>query len=278
MTSSVRPKAAEADPMSLMRLKLKRANERLDALQRQLGRHSKAHPVSVTTKLDFQSGWHTSYVRKAELPPARFALPVGESLYHGRSVLDHLVWALVKSNGETPGKDNEFPILPKPPSPGRGESNRDAFIRVMRMPKQKLFGVSVAAATLIESLQPYNRGNKPTYFLTVLNKMAREDRHHALHPSLVAMGDPESLSARLAVPDGVAVTDWEPLFKAGSRLKPGTKLARFRLSRYGREPKVGMEVDLPAYIAFGKPPVSLEGLREINRHLAERLGLFEEFF
>jgi hypothetical protein len=262
--------------MSLLRLKLKRADERLNALDRQLVRHGKRHPVSIGTKLDFQSGWHTSHVRRAETPPARFALPVGESLYHGRSVLDHLVWALVKANHRKPGKHNEFPILDKPPSPRRGESDQDAFIRVMRMADHKLAGVRRDAIALIEGRQPYNRQNKPTYFLTVLNRMARDDRHHALHPSLVAMGDPESLSARLAVPEGVAITDWEPLFEAGSSLEEGTRLARFRLSRYGRQPKVGMEADLPVYIAFGDPPVSLDGLYEINKHLADFLSLFEE--
>jgi len=60
------------------------------------------------------------------------------------------------------------------------------------------------------------------------------------------------------------------------RHRDGTKLARSRLSRYRREPKVGMEADLPVYIAFGDPPVSLDGLYEINKHLADFLSLFEE--
>jgi hypothetical protein len=39
-----------------------------------------------------------------------------------------------------------------------------------------------------------------------------------------------------------------------------------------------MEADLPVYIAFGDPrsPVSLDGLYEINKHLADFLSLFEE--
>jgi hypothetical protein len=59
-------------------------------------------------------------------------------------------------------------------------------------------------------------------------------------------------------------------------VEEGAKLARFRISRYGREPKVGMEADLPVYIALGDPPVSLDGLYEINKHLADFLSLFEE--
>jgi hypothetical protein len=262
-------------PIALLRLKLKRANERLNALQRQLNRHSESHRVTVATKLDPQSGWHTSYVHHAELPPARFALPAGESLYHGRSLLDHLVWALVKANNETPGKHNEFPILPKPPSARKGEGDGEAFIRVEGA--NKLAGVHPDAVAVIERLQPYNGGNDPQYFLTVLNVMARDDRHHALHPSLVAMGHPDSLRPRLDIPRGVVLTHWEPLFEWGDTVEPGTKLARFRLSRWGRYPEMGMKGTLPAYIAFGDPPVMLDGLREINRNLSKLLRSLEEF-
>jgi hypothetical protein len=198
-------------------------------------------------------------------------------LYHGRSVLDHLIWALVKANRETPGKHNEFPILPGPPTPRRGESKRDAFLRVLPGEGQKLAGVHPDAVALIESLQPYNGRNPKTNYLAVLNKMARDDRHHALHPSLVALGDPSEFAARLVVPIGVTIKEWEPLFKARSRVKPGTKLARFRLTRYRRYPQVGVETNLPAYVAFGKPPVSLAGLHDINRRLADLLGVFAEF-
>jgi hypothetical protein len=270
-----------AEPLAPLLAKLKRANERLNALNRQLARFADSHPAIVATKLDFQTGWHTSYIRKIELPPARFALPVGESLYHGRSVLDHLIWALVKANGQTPGRHNEFPIRDKPLGARRGEGSRDAFLRVMlnEDPKRlgKLVGVNGDAATLIEGLQPYNRGDKATYYLAVLNKMAQEDRHHALHASRVLLGERENLRVRLAVPHGVAITDWEPLFTVGKRLKPRTKLVRFRLSQYGRKPKVGVETDIPTPIAFGDSLVTLDGLHEINRSLADLLRSFEEF-
>ncbi|HST33983.1 MAG TPA: hypothetical protein VLJ80_10765 [Solirubrobacteraceae bacterium] len=273
-------------PLAALLAKVKRANERLHALDRQLARFSDRHPAKIGTKLDGQSGWHTISFKEAELPPERLALTVGEILYHGRSVLDHLVWALVKANGETPGEHNEFPIGVKPPSRQRGESKRDAFLRIMLKPPSKpkerpgkLVGVSVEAATLIESLQPYNRRNKKRNFLAVLNQMARDDRHHALHTSQVRMGDPESFSARLTTRPGVVILDRETLFKAGERLKPDTKLERFRLSRWRRdgEPQVRVETQVPAPIAFGDLPVSLDDLADINRHLADLLRLFAEF-
>ena len=263
-------------PLDLMRLKLRRANERLDALKRQLHRHGQRHPIVIGTKLHFKSGWHTSYVREVELFPQRFAIPVGESLYHGRSVLEHLVWALAEAGNETPGENHTFPLLKAPPTPKKRESTRDAFIRSEG--GGRLAGVDPAAIAVIEGLQPYKRGNDPYYVLTILNEMARDDRHHALHVTQVYMGDPRHLvEGSLRLRPGTSIIDWKPLFRTGDRLEAGTKLARFRLTRYRRYPQVGVETKLPVDIAFGDRGLQLPDFRRINTELAELLSMFEEF-
>ena len=264
-------------PLDLMRLKLNRANTRLKTLHRELDRWGKAHPIQVVTELDRDSGWHTSYIREWEPLPARFAIPIGESLYHGRSVLDHLVWALVKANKQTPGEHNEFPILAKPPpSTRKGEHKRDAFIRNYR--NGKLRGVHPDAIALIEGLQPYKRRKRPPYVLTLLNDMAREDRHRTLHVARATMADPRTLpDLGIHPPKGVVILESEALFESGDRLVPGTKLGRFRLSRYGRKPKVGMEADLPVLITVGKQNLAFGALYEINANLAKLLSLFDGF-
>jgi hypothetical protein len=263
--------------MSLMRLKLQRADERLDALHRQLNRWGKRHPILIVNKLDFQSGWYTSYIRKAEPLPARFAIPVGESLYHGRSVLDHLVWALVEAKGKTPRKHHEFPILREVSGRRKREWKKTAFIRTSG--DGKLAGIDRDAIALIERLQPYNRRkNVANYVLTVLHEMAREDRHHALHIARIMLADPRNLvESSIRVPKGVTVTAFEPLFKAGDSLKADTKLARFRVSRYRREAEMGMETDLPVDVAIGKRRLRLDEFKTINVNLRKLLDPFEEF-
>jgi len=265
------------DPLAPFIAKVKRADERLNALHRQLDRWGEAHPILIGTELDVHTGWHTSYIRKTEPLPARFAIPVGESLYHGRSVLEHLVWALVKANKQTPGDAHSFPVMRKPvPRIKRERRYRDAFIRTHG--NGKLVGVHPDAMTVIERLQPYNRRKRPPYFLTILDEMAIEDRHHALHVARTTMADPRNLvDLGIRTPRGVTVVEWEPLFKAGDRLKADAKLARFRLSRYGRKPKVGVEVDLPVLVAVGKRRLALGAFYAINSHLRELLGLFKEF-
>jgi hypothetical protein len=276
MAKSVPPKPADTDAMSLMRLKLKRADERLDALHRQLGRWGKRHPIVIVNKLDFHSGWYTSYIRKAEPLPARFAIPVGESLYHGRSVLDHLVWALVEANGKTPGKQHEFPILFGVSGRRKWERQKAAFIRTNG--SGKLVGVHKDAIAVIERLQPYNRGNHPNYFLIALNEMARDDRHHALHVARIMLADPRNLvESSIRVPKGITITAFEPLFKPGDSLKACTKLARFRVSRYRRKAEMGMETDLPVDVAIGERHVRLAEFKALNTHLRELLSLFEDF-
>ncbi len=264
------------DPLALMRLKLDRADARVNALHRQLDRWGKANPILIGTELDFHSGWHTSYIRKVEPLPARFAIPVGESLYHGRSVLEHLVWALVKANKQTPGEAHGFPLLDKPiPRIKRERFHRDSFIRTHC--NGRLVGVNPDAVAVIERLQPYKRRKRPPYVLTVLDEMAIEDRHHALHVARTMMADPRNLRDLGIRPRKGTVVEWEPLFKAGDRLKADTKLARFRLSTWGRNPKVGVEANLPVDVAIGKRRLPLGVFRDINAELRKLLSLFEDF-
>lgn len=262
-------------PMDLMAFKLRRADDRLRGLKRQLDTFARSHPIIVGTELDFGTGWHTSYIRKAEPLPQRFAIPVGESLYHGRSVLDHLVWALVIANGRSPGRHHEFPILAVPPEARAGESAAAAFIRTSGA--NKLVGVRRDAIEIIEGLQPYNRPEEASYVLTVLHEMARDDRHHALHVGWMIMADPRTMAEpRLALPTGVVTTAWEPLFRPEQSLDVGTKLGRFRVSRYRRNVEMGLQADLPVLVAFGeRRRLVLGEFHTINAELRKLLGRFE---
>ena len=49
-------------PMDLMAFKLRRADDRLRGLKRQLDTFARSHPIIVGTELDFGTGWHTSYI------------------------------------------------------------------------------------------------------------------------------------------------------------------------------------------------------------------------
>ncbi len=109
--------------------------------------------------------------------------------------------------------------------------------------------------------------------------MARDDRHHALHGSWIG-GDTGDFRHILRTRRGVVITEYVPLLEQGRRLVAGTKLARFQANPLSRKPKVYMQGDVPAFVAFGDRRTGLvrfHDFHEINVGVAKVVSLFEEF-
>jgi hypothetical protein len=266
------------DPLAEIRAKLDRADQSLRTLKGKLKRIEQAKTLTIRVKLDFESGWHTCYVKDAKPLPPDLSVLIGESLYHGRSALEHLVWALVKANHKKPGEEHTFPLWGTPPALAGARDAADAFIRKTK--EKHLKGVPKAAITLIEGLQPYNRDDPTTYSLAILNDMARDDRHRALHASFVGGREVADMERRFQVPRGVQIVAFETLLRGGQRVKPGTKIARLRVNRHRRRPNVRMESGLPVFIAFGDPKTRMvppEVFQKINRRLRDIIEPFAEF-
>jgi len=271
------PDLDPAHPLAPFKAKLDRANESVRTLSRGYTEFSQLYPLRADVKVDFQSGWNTAYNAEHQPIPLSLAVLAGEALYHARSVLEHLVWALVKANHKKPGHYNSFPILLEVPMEGfAGRTNRPGGGKT---PPGALRGVSARARARIEQVQPYHAPVPGDSFLAVLNRMARDDRHHALHSDWVggAEGDLEHL---LQVPPGVEVTAFRPLLENGRRLVTGAKLARFRCNPISRQPRVAIRGDLPAFIAFGHRKTGilrLDDFHKINESVAKLVSAFEGF-
>jgi hypothetical protein len=78
---------------------------------------------------------------------------IGESLYHGRSALEHLVWGLVKVNHKKPGRHNSFPtwserngatFLESRTAPARGRGRPE---RSMGSPSKRVHSSRVCSHT-----------------------------------------------------------------------------------------------------------------------------------
>lgn len=264
-------------PLAPFKARLDRADESLRTFNREYGEFAKGNPLQADVKVDFQSGWNTAYIARAEPIPPRFSVLIGECLFHGRSALEHLIWAMVKANHKKPGKHNSFPV--------QSTGTTKAFMIDTNRPKKgrhnagPLRGVPKQARTLIETLQPYHAPDAATDWLTVLNEMARDDRHRAPHGSW-AGGRGEDVRHLLVPKRGVEISDYSNLLEHGRRLVPGTKLARFRTRPLTRNPNVYVEGDIPAYIAFGHRRtrlIRLEDFKTINDTLYKVIGIFEEF-
>jgi hypothetical protein len=258
-----------ADPLAPLVAKLDRADESLRALDDKLSGVANGKPLRIGIDVDFQSGWNTAYIEHAKPLPVDASVLVGESLYHGRSTLEHLVWALVKANHKKPGKHNTFPIAT--------EGTTARFLEVTNRPREgrrrpgALRGVPKQARALIESLQPYNRSNPSDHWLSVLNQMARDDRHHALHASYaVVWDDGARIRSLFHAHRGYEITQFRDLTRSRRSLVSDAKLARFRVKPLTRNPKVSVKGDLPVHIAFGGDPrVLLDSFKTINRLLRD---------
>jgi hypothetical protein len=228
--------------------------------------------------VDFKSGWSTAYFAETDrTPPVRLSVLAGEVVYQARSALEHLVWALVKANHKKPGKDNTFPIR-RTPIGTKGLSDQQAFIAATK--RKELAGVPIAAIRLIEKLQPYNSGDRPDYVLTVLHQMARDDRHRS-PPSSFVSGTSDDLRSLFKPAGRAKIVDFKGLLSEQQSIVIGrTNIARLKIEPLSRQPKVHVEGDLPALIAFGDRDalLTLPALHSLSTTVRDVLRLSQQFF
>lgn len=144
------------DPVTL---KLVRAEQHLEAILKLLDGF-RYGDCEIVPEEDPETNLGLLRVR-LPTPPQMLIAIIGDFLFNVRCALDYLVSQLVLANGGTPTKWNSFPICFSP----------SAFANDRR---QKLREVSEKACTLIESLQPYSRGNE---LLGTLNRLHNVDKH-----------------------------------------------------------------------------------------------------
>ena len=165
-------------------IKFNRAGEHVETLDQQLVPLQDLKSYVIASDVDNETG---EQIRRFEyVPPMPVGMEVliGEMLYNFRCSLDHLVWQLVLSEGNTPNNRNEFPIFKDP-------------VRYEAEKTGKLRGVSNAIIGIVDKLQPCNSTGiddywKPLWDLQVLNN-ADKHRHllltrRALNPNIRVSG------------------------------------------------------------------------------------------
>lgn len=108
-------------------------------------------------------------------PPAAIGPIVGDCLHNLRSVLDYLVWQMVRSNPpNTPSKSNMFPIC----------QSIEAFARQLK--GERLAGVPERGVAVIKSLQPFD---SPEHPLALLDSLYNADKHRDLNFAVSVASD-----------------------------------------------------------------------------------------
>lgn len=106
-----------------------------------------------------------------EAPPIAEVL-TDEATHHLRTVLDHLVCALVQSVGKKVTDDHAFPIRRTEPKTSDAIARYDAMLKHVPKP----------AKTLVDSLQPYKRGtDAKNHPLAILARLDNRFKHASMH-------------------------------------------------------------------------------------------------
>jgi len=100
------------------------------------------------------------------------SIVAGEAIHQLRSVLDHLVCALIVKDGGTPSSASQFPIFNYRPTKPDDLRRYEAQIKGVTRNEVLI---------LIETHQPYQRGNgRERHWLSILKRLNNADKHSSI--------------------------------------------------------------------------------------------------
>ena len=167
-------------PLDSVWLKVVRAKEHLDFLHTETQRFLALKPCKVIVEKNFEKNLKdyridSRFEIKRE-PPAEWSAIVGDFTYNLRSALDHLAWQLALLVTTKPHRSTEFPIF----------NSTSAYQDRSSGANRKLRDVLPASHSIIESLQPYHRGDWPEVeHLWWLHEINRIDKHREIIPCFI---------------------------------------------------------------------------------------------
>ena len=180
-------------PLDGCRAKLARAQETLDALDREVTKYLSQDPALFRLEKQHRSdGLEYALVAYGDPnPPLRFSVITGEIVHHMRSSLDHLVHALVVRKGEKPTSQHQFPIC----------TTEKAFKQACE--RGQIKGVGATARKLIQSVQPFTTPTPDDTILFVVSQYDNADKHRLLVvvTAVADLGDTMTIGSDKAIAD-----------------------------------------------------------------------------
>jgi hypothetical protein len=244
--------------------KIIRAQEHLQALESDMGQYFKENPAKVVRQHEGSPDEYIGRVVAGRAIPMRLQLILGDFLQNLRSSLDYLVWELVLAAKNTPGVSNMFPIC----------STLDKF-KDAAFGRKRLNGVPDIAKTVIECLQPYNRGDFEKSVLWVLDDLCNINKHRRVPLTRWSGGiAPDGTETKTIDGQSFIHTDL-------AAIADNTKIGPFPMID-GRV-KMPMNLNIVAFIAFDEGPAKGMEITTVMRGMLEYihlsvLPLFNEFF
>lgn len=163
--------------LSGVRIKIGRANTHLDDFDEQAQAVVAAYRNAVVRERDEdRSEYVFSIERVPPLDPVLGAI-LGDAIHNLRAALDHLAWQAVIAGGGNPTGDTNFPVLDVAPT-----ADRYGRTRVQIAP-----GIPKRLQEVLDTFQPYKRGNPTTHPLHVIHRLDIDDKHHELFVTVVGV-------------------------------------------------------------------------------------------
>jgi hypothetical protein len=196
---------------------------------------------SVVPKFNAETNRH-EFIAILPDPPGDLSLPLGDAIHNLRSVLDHIVYALVLANPNRPlGTPNDatmFPIC----------DTLEGYRRQVDK-RGRLRGVLPDAVTVIDRAQPYHRrnaaGRHRRHPLWVLNALENIDKHRRL----ALIGNVGLDGTTVMRIDGSVAS----VSRVGHGFRNGAVLASYPAPEAGRE--VNVHHEMAVGIVFDEPSV-----------------------
>jgi len=239
-------------PLDGANLKIIRAKDQIEAFYREITLfwESEPKPCEIIEESYSKKPNYAFRVQSNREPPREWGLIVGEITYNLRSALDHLAWQLALLGTNNPSRRTEFPIF-----------NSDIDFRGGA--RRKMINIPVNIHPVIESLQPYNKGNwPPVECLWWLHEINRVDKHREIVPCFT-----QSI-AKFSNMSGV--------YRPSKRLSDG-EVITFTLLKGTTKAQVGAEIafDIPTF----EYPFPASRLAGIHKFVSEEvIPRFEVFF
>jgi hypothetical protein len=262
-----------SDPLAGCTAKVERAKLHLRSLGDELRPFldSEPKPYRFFSKVDVESSRYLLRIWILRPLPVEWSLIVGDFVQNLRAALDHLIYQLVRANGQPPTRGNAFPIFDQPPPRKRGHPERERWSAMLK-------GVHPGVMGLIEFAQPYGGPHGPSrHLLAALRRLSNEDKHRVLLSSYTAIGTPKE---PLEI-DVIGVRDVRPLqggrLYTGYALKNGDLVLEAPVEVTGPNPEVKLKTELPLNVGFGWKPVPLEALLQMGKSVEEIIALARSF-
>jgi len=241
-----------------VRQKIAHAKKHSNLVKSEVQRYLDANQSEFVPNASSTPNQPTFTVKPKSPIPEIIGLIIGDCLQNLRTSLDYLVWELVLAAGNTPNKENMFPVAFKL------KSFQDA------VSAGRLQGVNPAAIALIESIQPYHDGQPEATSLAVLNELTNINKHRRL-----LLTDYSTLSIR-------ELSDAMGVWLAAGSPDLTTLAHNTGIGRVVTPEQMNMQGDLVPFVAFNEGPIKemdvcfmLEGLAV---YVSAVVNNFEGFF